>query len=386
MKNRKKYIFFIVFSIILVAGFTQTNALDTFTKILDENLRGMPGGIFISEQGDFERIISGGYILKENKIEPVQTEKATITINKNTPEEYSFELIKFIKDGSVISVQSSKEGAAHNLIVGTKKILFTDQAELGLWVADINTLEPINIQPEKVNDISLKEIAEKKLDLLKQGKDPDSHILHWVSWPLLSPNESLVAFRSNRRNFPDNSKSSLWITDVNGNTVEVAVEKEDVIPVMWLNNNEICFVGENSYLKKVNINTGEISVLIDYKIKVNSYSPNKQYIMYQKVDGGDILPEMYVYNVQDGTNTQLKLPSGFKNIGFFGWDEKGSKVAFYIADMEANIKLAVANLIVSQVVVLDAPNKTRFDEYIVPSWAGNRVIFSAGGKLYSTNN
>lgn len=95
---------------------------------------------------------------------------------------------------------------------------------------------------------------------------------------------------------------------------------------------------------------------------------------------------MYVYNVQDGTNTQLKLPSGFKNIGFFGWDEKGSKVAFYIADMEANIKLAVANLIVSQVVVLDAPNKTRFDEYIVPSWAGNRVIFSAGGKLYSTNN
>jgi hypothetical protein len=41
-------------------------------------------------------------------------------------------------------------------------------------------------------------------------------------------------------------------------------------------------------------------------------------------------------------------------------------VAFYIADMEANSKLAVANLIDSQVVVLDAPNKTRFDEYILP--------------------
>ncbi|MBS3968623.1 MAG: hypothetical protein KGZ94_00770 [Clostridia bacterium] len=34
--------------------------------------------------------------------------------------------------------------------------------------------------------------------------------------------------------------------------------------------------------------------------------------------------------------------------------------------MEANSKLAVANLIDSQVVVLDAPNKTRFDEYILP--------------------
>lgn len=386
MKNRKKYLFFIVFSIILVAGFTQTNALDTFTKILDENLRGMPGGIFISEQGNFERIIFGGYILKENKMEPVQTEKATITINKNTPDEYSFELVKFIKDGSVISVQSSKEGAAHNLIVGTKKILFTDQAELGLWVADINTLEPINIQPEEVNGISQKEIAEKKLELLKQGKDPDSHILYWVGAPMLSPNEDLVAFCSNRRNFPDNLKVSLWITNMAGDTVEVAAENEDITLITWLNNNEICFVGEKIYLKKVNINTGEISVLIDYKIKVNSYSPNKQYIMYQKVDGGYILPEMYVYNVNEDATTQLKLPSGFKNIGFFGWDEKGSKVAFYIADMEANSKLAVTNLIDLQVIILDAPNKTRFDEYIVPSWAGNRVIFSAGGKLYSTNN
>jgi len=386
MINKKKIILFVTISVLLIICFSTVYASEIFTKIWDMSLRGLPGGILISENGKHERTISGGYIIKDDNLQAVETENATVTIHKGTPEEYSFELVKFIKEGSILSVRPGKEGHAHDLVLGTKKVLFTDQGGMSLWIADIDTLTPVNIQPETVNDTSQAVLTEKKLDLAKQDKDPDSYILYWVSSPLLSPNENLVAFGSNRNGFPDNTKLSLWTTDMAGITKLLVSEADDIVPIAWLNDNEICFIGEKGFLKKVDVLTNKVTTLINYKVKVNTCSPNGDYILFQKVNGGDILPEMSVLDVTRNSSTQLQLPSDYMNIGFFGWDITGEKVAFYIQDMKANIKLVITNTVDSQITVLDAPTETKFDEYIVPSWSDGKVVFSASGKLYTTNN
>ena len=387
MSKRKLPIFFIlvVFGAMIV-GFTSNNSWQSFLKIVDNTLRGIPGGIVISEKNSDGREIIGGYILQDNNPVPIKTEKHTLTINKGTEGEYSFSLVKFIKDGQVLSISPEKEGSVIEFVTGNKNIVFTVSSNKGLWVADTSSFLPTNIQPETVNGISQNELNKKRSDLANQGKDPDSYLLYWAVQPLLSPSEDRIAFGSNRAGFPENTTIGLWMSDLQGDTDQVVQESDDITPITWINDTELVYVGEKGYLKKVDLKTKAISTIINNKVSVNTSSPDGAYIIYQNVDQGQVLPDVMILDANTGNIVRLDIPSGFTCQGFYGWDESSNKVAFYVQDLNLNLKLVLFNPIDSTISVLEAPENTRFDDYVVPSWTNGKVVISADGKTFITTN
>ncbi|MFZ5754225.1 MAG: hypothetical protein ACOY3J_08275 [Bacillota bacterium] len=255
-----------------------------------------------------------------------------------------------------------------------------------MWVADINNLEPVNIQPQSVGGIDQEELFQKKAELGKQGKDIDSMILYWVSKPILSPSEDKIAFSSNRDGYPENLKLALWVTDLAGNTKKL-VDKTvfgDIVPVAWVNDEEFVFIGAKGELKKVDVNSSKVDILISEKVMVAGTSPDGRFIMFQYVKDGMAQPEQYLFNTKENKPLQLAVPAGYKNNGFYGWDKSGSKVAFYVQDFSANVKLIVLDCVSLHMDVLDAPDGLKFDDNVVPSWSDGKVVFSAGGQLYTT--
>lgn len=384
MSKKKLPIFIILIVVFLMAvGFTSNNSWQSLIKIVDKTLRGVSGGIVISENHSDGREITGGYVIQENKTVPVTTEKYTVTINKGSEQEYNFNLIKFISNDQVLSIRPEKEGSPLDFIVGKKMIVFRTGYDKGLWIMDKNSLQPNNIQPESVNGISQSELDIKRSELAKEGKDPESYILYWAVNPLLSPNEDCIAFASNREGFPLNTKTGLWITDLKGNTELIVQENDDITPITWASGSEVIYIGDSGLLKKINVDTKAVETLINNKVSVNTSSPNGKKIIYQNVEKGQVLPDVFVISTDTGKNLKLSIPSGFSCQGFYGWDETSSKVAFYIQDMNLNLKLVILDLNNSKNVILDAPQNTKFDDYVVPSWSNGKVIISASGKTFA---
>lgn len=372
---------------ILIFGLTRVSATNLYTKISDHPLRGMPGGVLIKERGGIgERTITGAYVLVGNKLKETPTETVSLTINKGKPNEYSFQLVKIMKNGRVVSVRPAREGGPLYLTVGKKRVIFTDLGHKSLWVADLATLDqPKNIQPEVVGNISQQDLYKKKEELAKRGIDPDERILYWVARPILSPDENNIAFSSNRLGYPENCRSSLWLTDLQGNT-RLLVDESDrgsIIPVCWENDEVVIYQGAAGGLKSVNVNTGKTEILINQEIMVTGASPDGKYIIYNPSEDGLVQPDHYVFNFEDKKSYYIAVPEGFRTQGFYSWDEDNKKVAFYVQDAQAKVKLIVLDCASMAVTSLDSPEGTSFDEGVVPVWVDGRVIFAAGGKLYA---
>ncbi|KKM08982.1 hypothetical protein SY88_21270 [Clostridiales bacterium PH28_bin88] len=384
----RKYLFTGTVLLITVLAFSlgRVGAKNIFTKVLDSSFRGMQGGVMIKESGGVgERVINGAYILVEGKLKETPTDTVSITINKGEDNEYSFDLVKVVRNGKVVSVRPGKEGGPLHFKAGINKVIFTDQYHKSLWVADIADLEPRNIQPELVGDISQKNLFAKKEDLARQGKDTDEYILYWVSAPILSPDENKIVFASNRLGYPSNFDFSLWLTDLQGNT-QLLVDETDkgsVIPVAWANSDKVVYQGPSGELKYVNVHTGETKIVVDERVAISSSSPDGKYIIYNPVRGGIIQPELHVLDTEKDNSYLVTLPEGYKTNGFYGWGTDNESVAFYVQDFNGNIKLMIMHCSSVEVISLDAPENTSFDEDVIPFWSDGRVLFSAGGKLYS---
>ncbi|QNB44883.1 hypothetical protein BR63_00180 [Thermanaerosceptrum fracticalcis] len=381
--KRKHLILVLTLSILLPTAFYQANAQGFFEKIFGKGLRGAPGEVIVSEKGSGSRTITGGYILHENKLQEVQTERKSITINKGKESEQTFELVKFIKDGKVLSIRPGAEGGPLDLTIGKNKVVFTDNSMGSLWVANVDDLEPINIQPDTVGSISQTKLYERKAELAKQGKDTDTLILYWAGNPKLSPSEDKIAFTSNREGYPDNPRSALWVTDISGSATKKIIE-EDIIPVTWFNDEEFIFIGSKGDLRKVNTASSQQQVLIADWVMVTGYSPSGQYIMFQYVKDSIVQPEQYLFNLKENKSVKLDVPAGYKNNAFYGWDETTDKVAFLVQDFSANTKLIILDCNTLNLQTLDAPDGLKFDDGVVPSWSAGKVVFSAGGQLYTT--
>jgi len=176
------------------------------------------------------------------------------------------------------------------------------------------------------------------------------------------------------------------VSDIKGNTELVVQESDDIIPITWLNENEVIYVGDKGFLKKVNLMTQAVSTLVDNKVSVNTSSPDGAYIIYQYVNQGQVLPEVMILATKTGNNARLDIPDGFTCQGFYGWDESSNKVAFYIQDSDLNLKLVVFNPLDLTISVLEAPENTTFDDYVIPSWTDGKVVLSADGKTFKTLN
>ncbi|WP_028307714.1 PD40 domain-containing protein [Desulfitibacter alkalitolerans] len=384
MKNCK-YVF--LFIIILIALFAVSNvgALDVaLDKIFDNRLQGFEHGVLIEYDG---RFVSDGYVLKDGNIEKLKTQTKSITIENGYGDRYTFDFMKFSMEDKVVSVKPTVEGGSHNLIVGENIIVFTDQAETGLWVADINTLDAKNIQPDKVNNLSLTDLLNKKIELEEKGEVPIG-TFSWIYNPVLSPNEDTIAFISNRNGFPDNLHLTLWITDINGNTKEVVDESDNnsVAPIMWVNNDELVYLAYNPIdeLKIVNIRTGEKKhlMMLGTEFSFNSAPAKGQYLLYSPIKGASLVHENYIYNVVTQKSFSLLMPEGYKNEGLHVWNEAGNKIAYYIRSSEGSRKLLVADCATAKTVIYEPPTGTEFEH--IPSWSNDTVVFSANGKLYST--
>lgn len=388
---KRKYLFAGTVLLIAVLAFSlgRVGAKSVFTKVIDSSFKGMPGGVLIKESGSIgERVVQGAYVLVENQLTETPTETVSITINKGKENEYTFNLVKVKKDNKVVSVLPDKEGGPLNLFVGREKMLFTDQYQKSLWVADLSTFEPRNLQPEVVDNISQHDLHLKKNELSKQGKDTDEYVLYWAGAPVLSPDENKIAFVSNRLGYPENCNLSLWLTDLQGNTRLLVDETDNgsVTPLTWANNEELVYQGTNGELKSVNTNTGKTGILVDQKVSVRIFSPGGKYIIYNPVQAGNVKPEIYLFNYEDKHSSLITIPNGFRINGFYSWDESYNKVAFYVSDFSdftGNLKLVIVDCSSLAVSVLDPPDGTSFDPEIVPSWVEGELVFVAGGKLYT---
>ncbi|WP_173297404.1 PD40 domain-containing protein [Thermanaeromonas sp. C210] len=347
----------------------------------------MAGEVLIKEGGGIgERTITGAYVLVDNKLKETPTETVSITINKGKPNEYSFQLVKIMKNGQVVSVRPAREGGPLYLTVGKKRVVFTDLAHKSLWVADLATLDqPKNIQPEVVGNISQQDLYKKKEELAKRGIDPDERILYWVSQPILSPDENNIAFSSNRLGYPGNCNSSLWLTDLQGNTRLLVDERDrgSIVPVCWANYEVVIYQGAAGELKSVNVNTGKTEVLVNHEIMITGASPDGKYIIYNPSKDGLVQPDHYVFNFEERKSYYIAVPEGFRTQGFYGWDEDNKKVAFYVQDAQAKTKLLILDCASMAVTSLDAPEGKTFEQGGSPEWVDGRVIFAAGGKLYA---
>lgn len=383
---KKTIIILTVAICILAIGITQVSAEGGFSKVFDSILNSISGEILIKETDQGNKVISGAYILKGDVLQEIQTKKFNITINNGKENEYSFKLLQFIKDGKIVTVRPETEGEAHNLVVGKSKVLFTDEYAKSLWLANIETLDPVNIQPETVDNYSQAALFKKKDDLAKEGKDVDEIILYWAANPIISPDESLVAFASNRHGYPHNLNTGLWVTTLSGKTYLLFDEssKGSIIPICFENNDKIVYVDSNNHLKKVAVHTGVSESLLDKEVMVTGSSLDGRFIMYQYIKEGFSQPEHFMYDLKNNKEVIIPVPSGYKTNAFYGWDNLNTNVAFYVQDFSGNIKLFAFNCITAQSVVLDPPEGTKFDLDTVPSWSEGRVIFAAGGRLYSS--
>ncbi|MFZ5754224.1 MAG: hypothetical protein ACOY3J_08270 [Bacillota bacterium] len=67
---KRKYLFLVItLAVLLPLGLSQVNAIGLFTKVFSKGLRGMPGEVLIMEKDNGDKVITGGYVLKENQFQ-----------------------------------------------------------------------------------------------------------------------------------------------------------------------------------------------------------------------------------------------------------------------------------------------------------------------------
>lgn len=296
-----------------------------------------------------ENKISGSDV-QETGLLQLQALSRIITVNKGEKDEFSFEVIQYLRGNQVVSVEPKVEGGAYNFTVASSKLAFTDQGNKGLWIADIDTLNPINLQPKTVNGISQQELFEKRDQLERQGKDMDNNVLFWAHWPIWSPDEDKIAFVSNRTSYPEAAGVGIWVTDLHGNT-EMLVSPErfgSLKPLAWLNKTELIFLTENHDICKVNTDNHEVSNILS-RVGFESASPDGAVLIYHPFDHNGLIiqTEVRAYRVLDGTDVVINIPDGFKpDTGQYRWDKTNRKVAFLVRnDQLAESKLVVFDTI-----------------------------------------
>ena len=394
MKKTYKTVLICIVIIILAILCSRVIAGSNITQIFSSKLKAYPNGVIIQKLETPEQEIVDGYSLDSSGLTKMQSEIKNITIFSNTSDEKSFELVIFKKDGKTVSILPKISGSIHNFKVGKEKLLFTDNSLKGLWIADINNIEPVNIQPDTVNGISYTELMKKQDELTKSGKARDYFFLIWVDLPMMSPNEQKIIFLSNRTAIPESSISSLWLTDMEGNTelIHDGIKEGQVRTIGWLNDSEIIYSKTESHdVEKLNLDTKNKELLLEH-VGVSSISPNGTFLIYQTFSSENIynlLPEQYLFNITEKTTIKLDIPSGYYQTGGYGWKKDDKQLAFFIRNDKKEVKLIRVECSSGKIEIISPPDGVSFDVNdvgTVPNWSGDNLVISAGGRTFTLNS
>jgi hypothetical protein len=383
----KKFHYLIIFTVllVLVVGSLSVSAIgkgDYKFKIFSD-------GIVAKQSNELQPSVEEGYTIDDtNQLKKMTKETVKITVNQGSDKEYSLDLVKFKENNKIIAVKPQEGYRAYNFKESKNHIAFTDRLLHGLWVADKETLTPINLQPETVNGISQKELFNKKKELEKQGKDLDNAYLFWVENVFWSPGGDKIAFNSNRHVYP-RSDMAIWVTDLAGNTTKIVDNKEaSTIILGWINETDLLYTDTSNHsLYKVNINSKEKEQVYGRAV-FTDYSSTGRYVLYREfIDKDSIIAsdDLYSLDLKNNASSKIDLPSGFDAFsGYYGWNDTKNKVAFYISNKNKdNYKLVIYNFTTSEIEIIDAPEGKHFDISVTPAWSKDKVLYILDGQLKS---
>jgi len=400
--KKKQLIFIAIIFIVAFSIIVALNAQNIYSVLSNIKLRSNGNNVYVSEEREINTIISnkdksvinaegnkkvtGAYIIENGQVEATEIQGKSVVINKGKEDEKTIEFFQIIKNGEIISVVPSLEGSTMNFSQGKSKIIFTDSGSQSLWIADKYLNNVVNIQPDRVDPYSIQELRDEKKKLEGKGIDIDALILYWVGRPLLSPDEDKIVFQSNRSGYPYNCKETLWVTDMECNTYQIA-DEENVHSIGWLSNDEILFSNSDFIIKKVSLKDNSITNVFDKPASIHSSGmlSGGEYIFYQNMAGASVDDDLYQYNLTTNESMLINLPDGYKANGtaVFDWHLNKSKVVFYVMNEKTEYKLIVHDCVTGKTNEISVPGNTKFDREIIPKWNNDSIIFSAGGKTHS---
>lgn len=173
-----------------------------------------------------------------------------------------------------------------------------------------------------------------------EHKEEDKVYLYWAHNPHPVSSGQQIAYQSNRHSVSSGfGGTSVYVVNSDGSNDRILIDAMKYGP-MWIvgaaKDIVVAHVPNNHSIIAANVVTGEIK---QYSIQgwAESLSPNSKYLVFRKAEGGYILPDLFVLNLETSQESKISgMPSEYFYNAEGEWSPDGIRYAFY-ANGEKNI-------------------------------------------------
>ena len=301
---KKKFIIISIFIVLIVAGSLIAYANNKKTDI--------------GENNDIDKLIEETNIITYNQDlsdkDNIEVQDVEIEYDK---EKLSLKKVK-INDKYIYLIK--KDSNTYIELLRSKdlsKYAFSDEYNEGLYLIDAKS--------DKLTKISLDTSDKYSLKKLSKIVRNDGAKLHWCARPIISNDNSKIAFLTNRRGF-DNGEYNVdvWIHDLVSGQESLLLE--DSMPLVWNENGLYCET-MNNQLIFFDYKSKEVNVISE---KVGYLQVNGNYIIYSD---GSIEQTFYFYNINNFNKTKIVSdPNGNISLPFLFSPTQNKIATLYASD------------------------------------------------------